>query len=256
MAVLAGKKAFITGSSRGLGKAIALQLAREGCDILLHYRRNEGEAQKTAQEIKSLGVHSFIYRADLCNMKEVHQMWTVLKSEHQSLDFLIANAASTSFKNILDLSEENIQLTFDLVIKSFIYGVQQAVPLMRGRNGSIITVSGMDTTHICPRHGLLGAAKAGLEILTKYLSAELSKDKIYSYCLNPGFLESDSTQYYLGKVFPEVLNKIQSIAAVPEATRLEEMAKIVLFLCRPDAKTMSGKVFYADGMANSIPNFF
>ncbi|MBI2336491.1 MAG: SDR family oxidoreductase [Deltaproteobacteria bacterium] len=248
-----GKKALITGSSRGLGKAIALNLAKAGCDIIVHYRRDEGAAAGMVQELQQLGVNADLAQADLVDIQQVKKLWQEIKVKHPQIDFFIANAASTAFKPLLMVEEKHIQMTFDLVVKGFVLGVKEVVNVMPP-GGAIIAISGMDTLRVCPNHGLLGAAKASLEMLIRYYAVELAEKKIYCYGLNPGFLDTDSTRFYLGSGFEQVLGKVQSQAPYPAATQSDEMAKLVNFLCTEAARSLTGQTLIADGGSNSLFN--
>ena len=164
------KKALITGASRGIGRAIAIKLAQEGADILLHYRKNSEAAVATKQEIERLGRKAWLYAADLASAIDAEKMLLAVKKDHLSLDIFVANAASTAFKPLTQLDGHHIEKTLRLVITSFILTVKSLAPLLQNRNASIVTISGIDTVKIFPGHGLLACAKGALEILTKYFA--------------------------------------------------------------------------------------
>lgn len=243
----AGKSAFVTGSGRGIGRAIALELARAGCDIMLHYRKDRAAAESAKMEIERLGRRAWIYQADLCEPGETAAMLDLIASEHRSLDFYVANAASTAFKPLVELSAANVAKTMNLVVTSFLLCVQKLKPLMAGRNGRLLTISGIDTRRFCPGHGLLAAAKSALETLTKYLAVELSADGIRARCLNPGLVASDSTRYYLGGAFDDVCRKANQIAPVRGFAEPEEIAKLARFLLSPEADFIAAHTVDADG---------
>lgn len=241
------KKAFITGSSRGIGKAIALELARKGADILIHYRKDEEAAKQTAEEIQKLGRKIWIYKADLASSEELKQMLEKITRDHRVLDVYVANAASTAFKALTDLEEHHIDKTFNLVIKSFILTVKTLVPLLQNRNSHIVTISGIDTIKTFPGHGLLAAAKSALEMLTKYFATELAPFKIHVNSINPGFVDTDSTRFYLGKSFDQITGALQQMAPQKGVGTPEDVAKIVSFLCSDDSNWITGQTLYADG---------
>lgn len=243
----AGKTAFITGSGRGIGRAIALELARAGCNILLHYRKDREAAETTKAEIENTGRRAWIYQADLCEPGETIAMLERIVSEHRSLDLYVANAASTAFKPLAELSAANIAKTMNLVVTSFLLCVQKLKPLMTDGKGRILTISGIDTRRFCPGHGLLAAAKSALETLTKYLAVELSADGIRARCLNPGLVASDSTRYYLGSAFDDVCRKADETAPVRGFAEPEEIAKLARFLLSPEADFIAAHTVDADG---------
>jgi enoyl-[acyl-carrier protein] reductase III len=198
------KKAFVTGSSRGIGRAIAVELAKTGYDVLLHYHKNEKAAQDSVEQIKSLGRRTWLYQANLCDSPQTQNMLDQIVEEHKTLDVYVANAASTAFKPLVDVNQGNIEKTFALVVTGFINTVQKLRPLLKNRDSQILTLSGIDTLQYCPGHGLLAAAKSALETLTRYFSVELSADKIHVKCLNPGLVATDSTKFYLGSDFDDI----------------------------------------------------
>lgn len=242
----AGKTALITGSGRGIGRAIALELAGKGCDILLHYRKDREAVDSAKAEIEKRGRRAWIYQADLCETGETLKMLELISSEHRALDFYVANAASTAFKTLTELSEANVLKTMNLVVVSFLLSVQKLKPLMKGR-GRILTISGIDTRRFCPGHGLLAAAKSALETLTKYLAVELSADGIRARCLNPGLVASDSTRYYLGSAFDDICRKADQTAPVRGFAEPEEVAKLARFLLSPEADFIAAHTVDADG---------
>jgi enoyl-[acyl-carrier protein] reductase III len=242
-----GKKAFITGSGRGIGRSIALALAQRGCDIIVHYRRDRAAAEEVINRVKDMGRQSWLYQADLCDITQTEKMLTQIVAEHKTLDVYVANAASTAFKNLVDLTPENIDKTFHLVVSGFILAVQKLRPALSGRDAQILTISGIDTVKYCPGHGLLAAAKSSLETLTKYLAVELASDKIHTKCFNPGLVASDSTRFYMGEAFDDVCKSANQIAPHDGFASTDQIAAIALQLLQPAMNWMTGNTFHADG---------
>ncbi len=248
------KKAFITGSSRGIGQSIALDLAQNGADILLHYRKEKDQALQAAEQIKKMGRKVWIYQADLAEPDSLSAMLEHIRQEHESLDIYIANAASTSFKPLNNLEWHHIQKTLNLVIGSFIMTTKGLTPLLQNRNAHIVTISGIDTVKTFPGHGLLACAKSALETLTKYFAAELAPLKIYVNSINPGFVSTDSTRFYLGDNFDRVTKALDRMAPVKGVGTPADVAKIVSFLCSDESNWLTGQTLYADGgLAAVIP---
>lgn len=254
--IFKNKKAFITGSSRGIGRAIALELARQGADILLHFNKNAEAAKSVQNELHALGAKSWLYQANFCETDQTEALLAQLTKEHNHLDIFMANAASTAFKPITDLNVANITKTMNLVISSFVLCVQKLKPLMAGRDAQILTISGIDTTNFCPGHGLLAAAKSALETLTKYLAVELSPDKIHAKCLNPGLVASDSTKFYLGDAFQEICDSANQVAPQKGFATPDEVAKLASILLRPEMNWTATQTVYANGGLNfMLPGF-
>ena len=243
------KVALITGSSRGIGRAIALRLATEGAQIVVNYRRNTEEAKNVVDEIHRVGSHAIAVQADMSNGDEVRALFQQVKETCGQLDILVANAAATSFRPLLKQGEHNITRTFDLVIKGFLLAVQQAVPLMAGRKGKIVTISGIDSLRALAGHGLLGAAKAALENLTMYLAHEVGPQGIAVNSINPGLIKTDSSMMYAGgeEAYAQYERDVIPQTPAGRVGRPEDVAAVVAFLCSEDADFIRGQTLLVDG---------
>jgi enoyl-[acyl-carrier protein] reductase III len=245
----ADKIALITGSSRGIGRAIAVRLASEGARIVVNYRRNVEEAEKVAAEIHRLGSSALAVQADISNSDDVRVMFQRVKDHFGHLDIFVANAAATSFRPLLRQGEHNVTRTFDLVIKGFLVAVQHAVPLMQGRRGKIVTISGIDSLRALSGHGLLGAAKAALENLTMYLAHELGPLGIAVNSINPGLIKTDSSQMYAGgeEAYAQYEREVIPQTPAGRVGRPEDVAAVAAFLCSEDADFIRGQTLLVDG---------
>ncbi|MBL7685841.1 MAG: SDR family oxidoreductase [Deltaproteobacteria bacterium] len=243
---LQGKTAFITGSSRGIGKSIALKLAAQGANIILHYRRNLEEVTQVESEIQKMGVQVFKYAADLSDLEEVKSLLDSILKNHTQLDIFIANAAATAFKPLVEIKEHHIFKTFNITISTFILAVNTLRTLMP-RGSKIITISGIDTKKYCFNHGLLAAAKSALETLTRYYAIELAKDEIYVQGINPGLVDTDSMKFYFGEGYEKA--KAEMSALIPQGGMMPpaDVAELISFLCTSPAQWMNGETLYADG---------
>src|SRR3989454_6662696 len=243
------KLALITGPSRGIGRAIALRLAAEGPQLVVNYRRNAEQAEAVVAEVKRLGLGAIAVQADMSNGDDVRAMFQRVKEHFGYLDLFVANAAATSFRPLLRQGEHNITRTFDLTIKGFLVAVQQAVPLMQGRTGKIVTVSGIDSLRALSGHGLLGAAKAALENLTMYLAHELGPQGIAVNGINPGLIETDSSKMYSGgeEGYAQYVHDVLPQTPAGRVGRPEDVAAVTAFLCSEDADFIRGQTLLVDG---------
>jgi enoyl-[acyl-carrier protein] reductase III len=248
--LFAGQTALITGSSRGIGRATALLLARRGADVAVHFRRDEAAAQAVCDEVRAAGVRAVAVQADLRDQDAVAAAVDAVGAAFGRIDMLIANAASTAFKPLLDLKPHNVGMTLDTSVQALLTLVRAAVPLMRDR-ASIVTVSGFDTLRALPGHGLLGAAKAAIETLTRYLAAELAPLGINANCVVPGFVATDSARLWADTHEPggyaaaaEDWVRRTPAGRVGEA---DDIARVIALLCSPDARWITGQAIVADG---------
>src|ERR1051326_2611362 len=168
----AGRIALVTGASRGIGRATAERFAREGAAVVVNYRRNHDAAAAVVDTIAAAGGRAIALAADLENGESIGAMFAEVRARFGALDFLVANAAATAFRPLLDTKPHHIERTFAITVTGFVRCVQEAVELMEGRSGSIVAVSGIDTVKAIAGHGVLGAAKASMETLVRYLATE------------------------------------------------------------------------------------
>jgi len=242
-----GKVALVTGSSRGIGRAIALRLAREGADVVVHYRRQAAAAQETAAAIAARGRRALVVQAELGEAAAIRRMFTQVRETFGGLDILVANAAATAFKPLLEQQAHHIDKTFAITVDAFVLAVQEAVRLMQGRRGKIVTVSGLDARRYIPLHGALAAAKGALEVLTAYLACELAPQGISVNGVNPGFVNTDSAHVFGEKVYRLLEQNIVTYTPIQRVGTPDDIANVVAFLCSEDAAWICGQTLTVDG---------
>lgn len=245
--LLEGKRALITGSSRGIGRAAALAMAREGADVVIHYRRQEEQAALVAEEVRKLGRQCLVVKAELEDPEEVRQLFGVIEDAWGGLDVFMANAAATTFKSIQELKPHHLDRTYRLVVDNLVLATQLAVPLMAGRQGRIITISGHGVPFTLPGYANIGSAKAAVEALTRYLAYELGPQGITCNAIAPGVIMTDSASFY-------VRDRLETFSAsCIRATPLgrlgtaEDVAEVAVFLASAMSRFITGQVIRVDG---------
>ncbi len=248
---LAGRVAVVTGGSRGMGRAIALDLARRGADCVLTYRQNAALASEVAAEIERLGRRALALAVELAEPERVARVFEKIGAEFGRLDILVANAAATAFRPMLEQKQYNVRRTLAISVDSFIAAVQAAVPLMKGRPGRIVAISGMDSYQAIAGHGVLGAAKAALESLVRALAVELGPHGITVNAVNPGFIETDSARFYaregLGVEYAEIARRLAAVTPVRRVGTVQDVASLVGFLASDAASFLTGQTIVLDG---------
>jgi enoyl-[acyl-carrier protein] reductase III len=238
--------ALVTGSSRGIGRATALLFAQRGHDVVVHYRRDGDAAEATAKEARALGAEALVVPGDLQEADVPARLLGETGDRFGRLDVLVANAASTAFKPLQDVGARHLDLTMRTVVQSFLLLAQGAVPLMAGRPGSIVAVSGFDSLRVVANHGLLGAAKAALEQLVRYLAVELAPQNIAVNSVLPGFVDTDSAHKWADTSHPGGWASFEAERAPGTIIAPEDIAEIIAFLCSPAGRCIRSHNLIAD----------
>lgn len=242
-----GQVALVTGSSRGIGKSIALHLAQDGADVVVHCRRRVAEAEAVAAAVAELGRRTLVVQADLGDEAAVRQMFDRVRETFGQLDLFVANAAATAFKPLLEMQKHHLDKTFQITLTSFVLAVQLAAELMRDGQGAIVTVSGIDARRYIPLHGALAAAKGALEVLTTYLACELAERGIRVNGVNPGFVDTDSAHVFGEDVYRLLETNIVAYTPKRRVGTPADIARVVAFLCSREAAWICGQTLMVDG---------
>ncbi|MBX5435946.1 MAG: SDR family oxidoreductase [Alicyclobacillaceae bacterium] len=250
--VLEGKKVLITGSGRGIGRACALAMAKAGADVVVHYRRDQDAAERTAAQIRDLGRDAWVARAEMEEPDEIRAMFDEVARRWGRLDVFVANAAASAFKPVVELKPHHLDRTYRTVVHSVVHAVQCALPLMAGpqgaaRDGRIIAISSMGSDYTLPRYALLGTAKAALESLVRYLAAELGPRQITCNALCPGVVDTDSARFYAGEQYESYRRDVIAHTPLGRLGTPEDVADAAVFLASDASRFITGQVIRVDG---------
>jgi len=244
---LVGTVALITGGSRGLGAATARHLARWGVRVIITYRRQRNAADEVAAECSAMTPGAEVVEMDLTDEDSVRSAFASSVTGQERLDFLIANAAATALKPLLGLKMHQIDKTFAVTVRHFLLMVQMAFPLLEKTGGRVVAVSGADTVGYIPTHGLLAAAKSSMEMLIRYLAAELGPSGVTTVGVVPGYIDTDSMQIMTGPLY-ETLKKVEvDTHPLREAASPAAAAEAIALMCLPEARWLNGQIIQNDG---------
>jgi enoyl-[acyl-carrier protein] reductase III len=240
--------ALVTGSSRGIGRATVLLFAERGYDVAIHYRREAEAAEAVAKEARAAGAEAIVVHGDLVDADVPGRILGNVEERFGRLDVLVANAASTAFKPLTRVEARHLEMTMRTVVQSFLLLAQGAVPLMAGRPGAIVAVSGFDSIRVVANHGLLGAAKAALEQLVRYLAVELAPQDIAVNSVLPGFVSTDSARIWADASYPGGWQAFEAEHGATSGAIVtpEQIAEVIAFLCSPAGRCIRGHNLITD----------
>ena len=240
-----GKSAIVTGATRGIGKAIALDLAKRGCNVAFNYSKSADEADKLKAEIEALGVKAMSAQCDVASTAAAAEFVGQVKEQFGTVDYLINNAGITRDQLILRMKEDDWDAVIDTNLKGA-WNFSKAVlrPMLRNENGgSILNISSVSGVV-----GMLGqsnysASKAGMIGLTKALAKEVASKKITVNALALGLIETDMAT----EMNAEYREKYLTMVPLGRFGNVQEVADIACFMLSPAAAYITGQVIQADG---------
>ena len=243
------KIALVTGSGRGIGKAIAIHFAENGADVIVNYFRNREPAEETAREIEKLGRRALIVKADVGDMDDLNRLFDQVEKEFGGLDILVHNAASGYNRPAMEQKPKGWEWTMNINARALLFSAQRAAPLMEKRGGGhIVSISNAGATRVLPDYVVVGASKAALESLTRYLGVELVSKNIIINAVSPGVVETEALDHFSGMESKE--NILQKFIEQDPAEKLvspQDVAGVVAFLCTPAASMIIGQTIVVDG---------
>jgi enoyl-[acyl-carrier protein] reductase III len=243
------KIVLVTGSGRGIGRVIALHFAQQGADVVINFFRNRTPAEDTASEIEKLGRRALLVKADVGDLKDLNLLFDETEKNLGGLDIFIHNAASGYNRPAMEQKPKGWDWTMNINTRALLFGAQHAVPLMEKRGGGkIVSISSPGSVRVLPDYIVVGASKAALESLTRYLGVELISKGINVNAVSPGVVETDALNHFAS--MGNQNNILQSFITQVPAGRLItplEVAEVVAFLCTPSAAMIVGQTIALDG---------
>ena len=240
---LNGKVALVTGGSRGIGLAIALELASRGADIAFNYLRDHSAAYAAVEAIESHGVRCLRVRAHLGDEPKIDDLFNAIESEYGRLDILVNNAATGVQRPALELETRHWEWTLNVNARApWLCSVRAAKLMPDG--GHIINITSEGSRRVLPFYFSVGVSKAALEAITRYLAVELAPLGISVNAVSGGYVDTGALDH-----FPNREQMLESGHNTPVGRMVtaQDIAKTVAFLCSPDAELIRGQLILVDG---------
>jgi 3-oxoacyl-[acyl-carrier protein] reductase len=243
---LAGKVAVVTGASKGIGAAIAVQLAAEGAAVAVNYSSSKAGADRVVAEIVKKGGKAIAVQANVAEQADIRRLFAETKNAFDKVDILVNNAGVYEFLPLEDVTAEKFHKMFDLNVLGLILASQEAVKHFGSAGGNIINISSVVATLAPPTTSVYSATKAAVDAVTRSLAQELGPRKIRVNSINPGMIETEGT-HSAGMIESEFRKQTEAQTPLGRIGQPEDIAPMAVFLASSDSAWITGESFYITG---------
>ncbi|MGC3958493.1 MAG: glucose 1-dehydrogenase [Verrucomicrobiota bacterium] len=243
---LTGKVAVITGASKGIGAAIAKQLAANGAAVVVNYASSKTGADKVVAEITSAGGKAAAVQADVAKLADVDRLFAETKKVFGRLDVLVNNAGIYEFSPVETITEAHFRKQFDLNVLGLIFATQAAVKLFDSAGGSIVNISSIVSTLAFPNAAVYSGTKGAVDAITRSLASELGPRKIRVNAIRPGMVETEGT-HAAGIEASEMKKQVQAQTPLGRLGQPDDIAGAAVFLASADSSWISGETLIIAG---------
>ena len=238
------KVALVTGSSRGIGKATAIRLAKEGYDIVINYARSKTKALETAAEIEALGRKALVVKANVGDVEKINYLFAEIKKEFGRLDVFVNNAASGVQRPLMELEESHWDWTMNINSKALLFCAQEAAKLM-DQGGRIVSISSLGSIRYLENYTVVGVSKAALEALTRYLAVELAGKNIIVNAVSGGVVDTEALKHFPNR--EELLAEAGRKTPAGRMVEIDDMVNAIMFLLSDGSDMIRGQTIIVDG---------
>jgi enoyl-[acyl-carrier protein] reductase III len=242
---LRGKRALVTGSSRGIGRAIALSLADFKVDVAINYLRNRARAEETATEIEARGVRCLVIKGNVARPDHVENMFNTIEREFGGLDIVVSNAASGVLKPAAELTLHHFDWAMHINAAALLPLIQNFRRLDSDGDKSLVAVSSLGAVRAIPNYTAVGASKAALESMVRHLAAEFASEGIRVNAVSAGTVDTDALLHFPNR--DELLEGARLRTPAGRLLTPQDVANSVIFLCTEFASMIHGQIMIVDG---------
>jgi len=243
---LSGKVAVVTGASKGIGAAIAKQLAAEGAAVVVNYSSSKSGADKVVADITSAGGKAIAVQADVAKKADIERLFAETKQAYGRLDILVNNAGIYEFSPLEAITEEHFHKQFNLNVLGLILASQSAAKLFDSAGGSIVNISSIVSTLAFPNASVYSATKGAVDAITRSLATELGPRKIRVNAIRPGMVETEGT-HAAGIEESEMQKQVLAATPLGRLGKPADIAGAAVFLASQDSSWITGETFVISG---------
>jgi len=241
---LAGKTAFVSGGTKGIGFSVAQKLAEKGANVVLNYFRSRRAAEDAVKIIKGYGVECYAHRANIGNHEQLPAIFEGIKERFGQLDIMISNAALGLFTKMIDIDDKAWDLSMHTNARAFLNCVQLASDIMPDHS-RIVALSSLGSIRYIPGYAAIGVSKAAIENIVRYMAIEFAERHISVNCVSGGFIDTDALKSFPN--YDKMLREVSERTPFGRVGKAEEVADVVVFLSTPKASWITGQTVIVDG---------
>jgi enoyl-[acyl-carrier protein] reductase III len=242
---LRGKRALVTGASRGIGRAIALSLADFKVDVAINFFRHRQPAEEVAKEIEARGARALLLKGNVADESHVARMFQEIESAWGGLEILVSNAASGVLKPATELTLHHLHWTMDINALALLPLVQHFLKLPSAGEKAVVAVSSLGAVRAIPNYTAVGASKAALESMVRHLACELAGKGVRVNAVSAGTVDTDALKHFPNR--EQLLEESRRRTPAGRLVTPQDVANAVVFLCTEFASMIHGQTIVVDG---------
>lgn len=243
---MSNKVALVTGSSRGIGRATAIRLAKEGYDVIINYARSRSKAEEVAKEVEALGRKALTIKANVGDVEKIKEMFQQIDEHFDRLDVLVNNAASGVLRPIMELEESHWNWTMNINSKALLFCAQEAAKRMeKNGGGKIVSISSLGSIRYLENYTTVGVSKAAVEALTRYLAVELAPKNIVVNAVSGGAIDTEALKHFPNR--EELLEDAKKNTPAGRMVEIDDMVNAIMFLISDASSMIRGQTIIVDG---------